>query len=437
MSHSKTISLKDVYRLWLPLAGSWLLMGIESPMLAAFVARMVSPEITLATWGSLVYPISLVVEGPIIMLLTASTALVKDMSSYKKLFKYMLTMSLVLTLIHILIAFTPIFFFVARDLMNVPESLLEPGKIGLQIMTPWTLMIAWRRLNQGVMIKHGSSNMVAIGTSIRLITLVLVLSYGRWFSNLSGIVAGSSAVALAVTAEAIYAQLAVRKILRKTLPKENVSNQITRKSFTKFYLPLAITPLASLLIHPAGSAGMSRMPEALPSLAAWPVVYGLVFITRSMGFAFNEVVVALLPRPNGKYELLRFTRILAFSTSAFLGLLALTPIGSYWFIYISGLSSGLAHLSSITLIFAVIMPSYQVYQAWYAGLLVNKNQTNGISYAVLVYAIIAIIGLWIGTHFASFPGIYWAVNVFVFAGLSQTLYLRYSYKKIGYNNGKI
>jgi hypothetical protein len=56
---------------------------------------------------------------------------------------------------------------------------------------------------------------------------------------------------------------------------------------------------------------------------------------------------------------------------------------------------------------------------------------------VLLYAIIAIIGLWIGTHFATFPGIYWAVNVFVFAGLSQTLYLRYSYKKIGYNNGKI
>ena len=103
MSHSNPISLKDVYRLWLPLAGSWLLMGIESPMLAAFVARMVSPEITLATWGSLVYPISLVVEGPIIMLLTASTALAKDMPSYKKLFKYMLTMSLILSLIHILI----------------------------------------------------------------------------------------------------------------------------------------------------------------------------------------------------------------------------------------------------------------------------------------------------------------------------------------------
>jgi hypothetical protein len=199
----------------------------------------------------------------------------------------------------------------------------------------------------------------------------------------------------------------------------------------KFYLPLAITPLASLLIHPVGAAGMSRMPEALPSLAAWPVVYGLVFITRSLGFAFNEVVVALLPRPNGKLELLRFTRILAISTSAFLALLALTPLGSFWFLYVSGLSEELAYLSSVTLIFAVLMPGYQAYQAWYSGLLINENKTSGISYAVLVYAIIAIIGLWIGAHRATFPGIYWAVNVFVFAGLSQTLYLRHSYKKIG------
>ena len=153
MTNSKPISLKDVFQLWFPLAGSWLLMGIESPMLAAFVARMAFPEITLAAWGSLVYPISLVVEGPIIMLLTASLPL-QRLPSYKKLFKYMLVMSVALSLIHIIIAFTPIFYFVAENLMNVPSSIIEPGRVGLQIMTPWTIMIAWRRLNQGVMIKH-------------------------------------------------------------------------------------------------------------------------------------------------------------------------------------------------------------------------------------------------------------------------------------------
>ena len=103
MAKAYPVTLNEVFRLWLPLAGSWVLMSIESPMLTAFVARMVSPEITLAAWGSLVYPISLAIEGPIIMLLTASTALAADRKAYDKLFKYMCFMSVILTLslIHI------------------------------------------------------------------------------------------------------------------------------------------------------------------------------------------------------------------------------------------------------------------------------------------------------------------------------------------------
>ena len=217
MSKPYPVTLNQIFRLWLPLAGSWLLMGIESPMLSAFVARMATPEITLASTGSLVYPISLAIEGPIIMLLTASTALSENRKAYNKLFKYMIIMSIVLSLIHVLLAFTPVFYFLADDLMNVPNELLEPGRIGLQIMTPWTIMIAWRRLNQGVMIKYGNSKSVAIGTFIRLVALVFVLSYGKWFTSLSGIVVGSSAVAIAVTMEALYAHAAVQKILNKKL----------------------------------------------------------------------------------------------------------------------------------------------------------------------------------------------------------------------------
>ena len=187
-------------------------MGIETPMLAAFVARMATPEINLASWGSIVYPVSLAIEGPIIMLLAASTALATDRLAYNKLFQYMVIMSIVLSFIHILVAFTPLYYILALNILNVPESLVEPGKIGLQIMTPWTFMIAWRRLNQGTMIKYGNSKSVAIGTLIRLLSLIIILSIGRWYTNFSGIIIGSSAVAIAVTMEALYASRAVQKI---------------------------------------------------------------------------------------------------------------------------------------------------------------------------------------------------------------------------------
>jgi len=430
MKNKESITFKQIFDLWLPLAGSWFLMGIETPMLAAFVARMATPEINLASWGSIVYPVSLAIEGPIIMLLAASTALATDRLAYNKLFQYMVIMSIVLSFIHILVAFTPLYYILALNILNVPESLVEPGKIGLQIMTPWTFMIAWRRLNQGTMIKYGNSKSVAIGTLIRLLSLIIILSIGRWYTNFSGIIIGSSAVAIAVTMEALYASKAVQKILKNTLPKISNNKPINKFSFIKFYLPLAMTPLMTLLIHPAGSAGMSRMPQALSSLAAWPVVYGLIFLTRSMGFAFNEVVVSFADKPGGLTQLKRFAKVLAVSTMSILGIIAFTPLGGFWFSNISGLSSNLVELSSFTIMFAILMPGYQVYQSWYGGMLVHYHETRGISEAVIIYVGLALLGLYLGTHFASSPGIYWTINVFVISGLCQTFFLRYRYKRL-------
>ena len=430
MKNKENVTIKQIFDLWLPLAGSWFLMGIETPMLTAFVARMATPEITLASWGSIVYPISLAIEGPIIMLLAASTALATDRLAYNKLFKYMVIMSLVLSFIHVLVAFTPLYYILALDLLNVPESLVEPGKLGLRIMTPWTFMIAWRRLNQGTMIKYGNSKAIAIGTLIRLFSLIIILAFGRWYTNLSGIFVGSLAVAIAVTMEALYAGKAVQKILKESFPKTSNNAPINRGSFIKFYLPLAMTPLMTLLIHPAGSAGMSRMPETLSSLAAWPVVYGLIFLTRSMGFAFNEVVVSLADKPKGLFQLKRFAKVLSISTMGILVTIAFTRLGEFWFSKVSGLSSNLVELSSITIMFAILMPGYQVYQSWYGGLLVHYRETRGISEAVMIYVGLALLGLYLGTHFASVPGIYWTINVFVISGLCQTFFLRYRYKGI-------
>jgi hypothetical protein len=230
--------------------------------------------------------------------------------------------------------------------------------------------------------------------------------------------------------EALYASKAVQKILKNTLPQISNNKPINKFSFIKFYLPLAMTPLMALLIHPAGSAGMSRMPQSLSSLAAWPVVYGLIFLTRSMGFAFNEVVVSFADKPGGFSELKRFAKVLAISTMSILGIIAFTPLGGFWFSNISGLSSNLVELSSLTIMFAILMPGYQVYQSWYGGLLVHSHETRGISEAVMIYVSLALLGLYLGTHFASGPGIYWTINVFVISGLSQTFFLRYRYKRL-------
>lgn len=74
-SPTGSLSTRRIARAWWPLAASWLLMGAEAPILSAVVARLADPEINLAAYSGIVFPLSLIIESPIIMLLAASTTL--------------------------------------------------------------------------------------------------------------------------------------------------------------------------------------------------------------------------------------------------------------------------------------------------------------------------------------------------------------------------
>ena len=84
------LTVSRIGRVWWPLAASWLLMGAEVPTLSAIVARLPNPEINLAAYGGVVFPLALIIESPIIMLLAASTALSQDWASYLKIRRYMM-----------------------------------------------------------------------------------------------------------------------------------------------------------------------------------------------------------------------------------------------------------------------------------------------------------------------------------------------------------
>jgi len=97
-------------------------MSAELPMVSAVVARLAQPEINLAAYGGVVYPLALIVESPIIMLLAASTALSKDWASYRKLRRFMMVAGAALTALHLLVALTPLYYVVVRGLIGAPAE---------------------------------------------------------------------------------------------------------------------------------------------------------------------------------------------------------------------------------------------------------------------------------------------------------------------------
>src|SRR5262245_43366906 len=342
------VSVRTVFSTWWPLAASWLMMGLELPAVSAVIARLANPEIHLAAYGGIVFPLALLVESPIIMLLAASTALSRDWDAYRRLRQFMIRAALSLTLLHLIVTLTPLYDFIVGHLLHSPPEIRGPARIGLLIMTPWTGSIAFRRFQQGVLIRFHRAKWVGAGTIVRLLANLLVLGAGLWIGNIPGIIVGTTAVAAGVVSEAIFAAFSVRPVLRHQMPERRPEDApLSWPELFHFYVPLALTPLMSLLVLPILSAGMGRMPRALESLATLPALSGLIFVLRSLALAYNEVVVALFERPGSRASLTRFTRVLTVVLTVLLSLVALTPLGDVWFRHISGLEPPLASLGAV------------------------------------------------------------------------------------------
>ena len=419
-----TIGLAKVFALWWPLAGSWVLMGLELPAVSAVMARLADPEIHLAAYGGIVFPLSLLIEAPVIMLLAASTALSKNWISYVFLRRFMIWLAGALTLLHMLVAFTPIYDLVVSGLLDAPAEVLEPGRIGLMLMTPWTGSIAIRRFQQGVLIRSGQSRLVGIGTAVRLTTNVTILVVGLMLETVPGIIVATSAVSFGVITEAAFIYFKVQPCLMALRVNQNpLDTSLTWKQLREFYLPLAITPLLTLLALPIGSASLSRMPQALDSLAVWPVLAGLSFTLRSFGLAYQEVVVALLDQPNSAAILRRFAVILATGTGSTLLVVAATPLGQLWFSGLAGLSPELTALGVSALWLAVPLPALTAVESLFQGVLVHNHRTRGLIEAMGIYLLTCTILLVSGTYYGQITGLYVGLVAAVSGFLFQTLWL--------------
>ncbi|PRQ04373.1 hypothetical protein ENSA5_08220 [Enhygromyxa salina] len=416
--------LPGVARAWAPLAASWLLMACELPALSAVVARLANPELELAAYGGVILPIALVIEAPIIMLLSASTALSRDRASYRELRRFTNLSGAILTLLHLAIALTPLYDLVVGGLIGAPAAVSEAARPGFLVLTPWTWAIAYRRFNQGALIRFGHSRAVTVGTMIRLGTNLAILTTGWVHGSVPGALLAATAVASGVTAEAIYSGLRVRPVVREHLSVDDPGHTPLRgRAFLGFYVPLALTPIISLVAQPLASAGVTRMPETLHSLAAMPVVLGLLFMFQSVGLALTEVVVAGLDRRGAAPALWRFSVMVALGTGALVVIMGVTPLAGLWFGTISGLTPELVELATVALLLGLPISIARALQSWYAGVLVHARRTRPISEAVAVFLGAAAVVIGVGVATQRWAGIHAAVGAFSVGQIAQTVWL--------------
>lgn len=423
---SPTLTQRQILLFWLPLAASWLLMGMEMPFVNALLARLTESERMIAAFG-IVGSLSITIESPVIMLLATSTALARSAQNYRMLRRFTQHLMLITTLVHALVSFTPLFDVVVRSWMGVPPGLLQPIRLGMQLMLPWSAAIAWRRFKQGVLIRYGQTRFVGQGTIVRLLTsaglaALLALASHAW--HFPGIIVGTVALSIGVCVEAAYAHWAARRLIREKLGVAlSTESELTYRALVQFHAPLAASTLLFLLTQPMVSAALARLPNPEAMLAAWPVASGLLFITRSPVLALPEVIIALLANgEQAKAALRQFALTMGVVCSVVVAVFGFTPLGHIYFREVIGVSENLAALTQVGIQMAVLLPMLMSLQSWFRGLLTAHKATGFITVSMFANLVTMAAALGVGVYLQA-PGVLLAAVALTLATSAETAIL--------------
>lgn len=415
-----------ILRLWFPLALSWLCMAIELPFITAVMGRMANAEVQLAAVGTIAFPLALLIEGPVVMLLSASTALCKDRATFRRVRRYAWVMGVGLSGLHALVCLPWIYEPLVGQVIGAPANILRAGHPALWALVPWTAAIAYRRFHQGILIRAERGKHVTQGTLFRLLGDALVLACGYAFDWPGALTAGL-ALSAGVLFEAAFIGWVVRPSVAELEAKEphpDAPDPVPHwRAFGRFYVPLAITPILGFLTMPIGASAMTRMNFELESMAVWQALHGLVFVPRSLALAYNEVVIRLSEVPGSMVPLLRFTRGLALGNTGLLALFALTPLGTWVFTDLFGLSPVLAVLGAGGLLISLPQPGLMASQSFHMAWLVGHGRTAVITQSMGLYLVLTGLFLVGAYRWGQQPGILYMSGAFSVAGAIQVCFL--------------
>ena len=369
------------------------MMSVEGPFLAAVIARLVSPTENLAAYG-VAFAVALIVEAPVIMLLSASTAVVKDRASYLALRRFTYTLNAVITAAMIPLLLPPVFDLLARRLLNLPAEVAGLTYGSLVLLLPWPGAIGYRRFLQGILVRHDMTRRVAYGTVVRVAAMGVAALVGASLLSFRGAHVGALALSVGVVAEALASRAmasGIVKELQSGQREDPTSKPVTQAEIASFYFPLATMSILAMAIHPMVTFFMARSRLPLESLAVLPVVHGLVFVFRSLGLSYQEVGIALMGERAEHFDKLRnFAAALAATAAAALALIAITPLAAVWFRSVSGLTPELAEFALLPTRIAIVLPALTVLMSFQRAMLVNSRTTGPLTGATVVE--VAVIG---------------------------------------------
>ena len=415
-----SVTKKKLFLSWIPLAIMWIVMASEQPMITSFISRLPDATNQLAAFGYS-FALALFIEGPVVQMLSAGTAITKSVSSYKKILKVMNILAIITLAVHLLFCIPLLFNYTAEKVFNLPEKLIDSAYWCFVLMIPWSPTIGYRRLWQGIMIKHNRSKFVPIVMYIRITLAFFILFIGLRYLNIRGALLGGLTLSLGVISGMISAFIFAKPIL-DNLPQSDSEN-LNLKQMIHFYMPLAITSWITLGVRPLLNLGITKGLYPIESLAIWPVILAYLFLFTSIGQSLQEIIIAEYKKENIK-TIKSFVNNVSISlTLLFIFIYFFKPILNLWFVDVSKLPQELLKYLPISLALLVFLPFISARIAFFRATFVSIRETKSSTIGVFINVATLLISIIVLPIYIKVAGVYIASLSYVLSYLFESIFL--------------
>ncbi len=384
------LSYKHLLAFFLPLAVTpFFIMSIHSLMNAA-LARLPYPELSIAVF-TVVKGIANAVKAPDAMFMQLNVSLVDDRKSFYTTSKFAWSLGGGFFAILFVLGYSPAGGWFLRNIIGLtdPEA-IRFALLGLRITCFLPLAETLRNVHRGLVIGHERTRIVTAGTAVRLVMISLFLFWAVRTQLISGIVGASLAWTLGIGIEGLVVFLAVIYYFSspgqaaEELPKKD-KGSLKMAQVLSFFVPLAVMRMLWSFLQPLIQSGIARSVEnPTLDLAAFGVAYGVIMLL--VGPLRNLHQCSLVYVQEDDYD--RWMKVMRFSLYAggictlLSFALFLTPAGFWIMHHIIGVSVEVASLGRMVLLALSILPLIRSIREAYWGLLMGRQATKLIGYAM-------------------------------------------------------
>ena len=431
----KKVTYRQLINFFTPLAVLPVMISLTHTVINSALARMPLPELSIAIF-TVVKSIVSIINSPTMMSRHLIVSMVNDKSNYKVARKFLWVMTFILSLVLLLLGITPVGEWIFKNIIGLESSEISLASSALLILVFLPLTVTLRNTYQGIVTALKRTEINLPGVIIRLLAICIFLWWVVKSNILSGVIAGSLAWVVGIALEGIfiycyifYKYGSIEGAIEK-LPVRSYSKLTTYKIY-KFFLPLALMIILTMLVRPIIQSGIARTQFPVTSLAAYGVASCIVLLVAGPLRMINQMVMIYTDKVGGVnwFKLKKFSLILGIILTIILVILALTPAGYFILHKIIAVSDKIAKSSQEAILAFSLFPLIRSLRETYWGVLMIQRTTAMIAIAKVANIIIVSFTIILGIVYINLnPAVLGALSFTLGEGIETLLICRYTVK---------